>query len=405
MSFVLGLILLPFSLYAMLVALYMGALALGAMLFRKRTVDGSGAQRFALLVPAHNEEHQIGALLDDVDGLDYPRDCYALFVIADNCTDRTSEIVRERGGNVFERSDPENPGKGQALDWCLRSHGDTLGAYDAIALVDADMQIDAAFLGELSASLAVEDAQVVQALNTVAAPATNWRTALGFAGFSAINYVRPAGRSFWGGTAELKGSGMAFRAPLLLEYGWPAHSLAEDVEFSKRLLLDGVKVGFNPDALVTSAIPVHASQAAVQQRRWEGGRLDLARRSVGPWCAAFFRRPSIVYLDAIVDLLVPPQSVLMVLFGVLIPAAFFVHPLWAGVLLAGLGLVAAHILCGLWLGRAPLKVWLYLAAVPVYLVWKLPLYAKLLIAPKHDAWERTPRDAELEDAADDSPEA
>lgn len=395
LSYIAALLLVVPTAYLVAVCGYLALVTLGAWCFRKRCAPDAPPLRFAVLVPAHNEEHHLGDILAAAKTMDYPHDHFDLFVIADNCNDRTAAIAREGGATPWERFDPDHPGKGQALDWAIRSHHDVLEVYDAIALVDADMHIDPEFLRELSSSLSAPGVDVVQALNTVAKPEQTWRTGLGYLGFTVINHVRPAGRNWLGGTAELKGSGMAFRRELLLHYGWPAHSIAEDAEFGKQLFLDGVIVQYNPDAMVTSEIPVRPEQARIQQSRWEGGKIVLHRKYLPILTKRFLARPTLPNLDALLDLLVPPQSALVALLGLCWLLSLLAGPVWTAVLsLCGLGVVFC-ILSGLLLRRAPLIIWGYLLAVPLLLFWKLPLLARMLVHKGGRAWQRTPRDPEL----------
>lgn len=388
------------SFYLFAVAAYLGLVALAACFFRAPKSDPAIIQErpFAvLLIPAHNESHQIESILEDAHGLRYPRDRYRVVVIADNCTDDTADRARAKGAQILARHDAERRGKGFALDWALTEQTAAFEGAEIIALVDADMHIDEAFLEAMAAAFATPETQVVQGLNTVAKPEASWRTALGYVAFTAINHTRPAGRDRIGGTAELKGSGMAFRAATLLGYGWPAHSLAEDAEFSKRLLADGIRVRYQPAAKVTSPIPERTEQANVQQQRWEGGKLHLLKRHLPRLLWLALRRPSIRHLDAVADILVPPMSILVLLLSVLLPATYVVDPRWAAAI-GGAGLaIAFYILIGLALQRAPLKIWGYLLAVPLFLAWKLPLYLGLLLSRKKEtAWQRTPRDQEID---------
>ncbi|MBI1319202.1 MAG: glycosyltransferase [Candidatus Hydrogenedens sp.] len=388
--------LLPIAAYACVVCGYLGLLGLGAWLFRPKKGPLTECPRFALLIPAHNESGQIADILNAAAAMDYPADRKQVIVVADNCSDDTADIARAHGALVLERHDPEHPGKGEALNWCLRSQEALLRGMDHIALVDADMIIHPAFLRELAESLAHPDCQVVQSLNTVSNPEETWRTAFGYMGFTTINFVRPAGREFLGGTAELKGSGMAFRAPLLLEYGWPCNSLAEDVEFSKRLLMDGILVRFNPGALVTSPIPVQTAQADVQQRRWEGGKVHIFKHYFGPVLSRALQRPSLANWDAVLDMLVPPQSLLFLVLAAGLVLGAIAGPGWFALLAACACAAGFCIASGLILQRAPLQVWLYLAALPLFIAWKIPLYLKLLAQKGEQAWQRTPRDNEVE---------
>src|SRR5689334_2165220 len=48
---------------------------------------------FAILIPAHNEERVLGALIDSLSRLAYPCDRYVVCVVADNCTDHTAQLA------------------------------------------------------------------------------------------------------------------------------------------------------------------------------------------------------------------------------------------------------------------------------------------------------------------------
>ncbi|MEP6776771.1 MAG: glycosyltransferase family 2 protein, partial [Chloroflexota bacterium] len=67
---------------------------------------GAPSTRFAILIPAHEEELVVGSLLESVNKLDYPRDLYTVHVVADHCSDHTAVIARGLGATVHDRSDP-----------------------------------------------------------------------------------------------------------------------------------------------------------------------------------------------------------------------------------------------------------------------------------------------------------
>ena len=50
--------------------------------------------RFMLIIPAHNEEAVVGNLVDSLKKLDYPKDLYDIYVIADNSNDNTAKVVQ-----------------------------------------------------------------------------------------------------------------------------------------------------------------------------------------------------------------------------------------------------------------------------------------------------------------------
>ena len=61
--------------------------------------------KFMAILPAHNEEKVIGNLIDSLNNQDYDKELLDIYVIADNCTDKTAEIAREHGAIVYERFD------------------------------------------------------------------------------------------------------------------------------------------------------------------------------------------------------------------------------------------------------------------------------------------------------------
>ena len=58
-----------------------------------------GQLRLTVLIPAHNESVTIGATLDSLWGQTRPPE--NVIVVADNCTDDTADIARQRGAEVF----------------------------------------------------------------------------------------------------------------------------------------------------------------------------------------------------------------------------------------------------------------------------------------------------------------
>jgi len=384
------------ALYLGTVSAYLLLLTAGSYRYRKTTDPNAAPLRIAVLTPAHNEERQIGAVIERVFVSDYPRDRFDVFVIADNCTDSTARCAKRAGAFVFERTDKLLRGKGQALDWCLKKHYHSFMGYDAVALVDADTMVSPQFLAEVSASLSHPDVQVMQGWYGVSNPDAGWRTALTWAGFALINGLRPAGRCHWGGTADIKGSGMAFRTQTLLEYGWPANSLVEDIDFSIRLLYDGIRVYFNPDAAVISEMPTLAAHADSQRRRWESGRLQTVLTYAPPMLSAFVRSLRWRYLDMVLELCVPPLSLLVFFELVCLAVSPVAGWKWSAFFIACIASTTYYVVAGLRQRNAPRTVWMGLLAVPLFLIWKVPFYLRLMIGKKQDRWERTKRAAEIE---------
>ena len=93
---------------------------------KKDYADHDPESRFLVLVPAHNEEKVIGDIIQNLNDMDYPKELYDFYIIADNCTDNTAEVARNLGANVIEtcKESPDAPtGKPIALKKALQAIG------------------------------------------------------------------------------------------------------------------------------------------------------------------------------------------------------------------------------------------------------------------------------------------
>ncbi|MDQ6671976.1 MAG: glycosyltransferase family 2 protein [Chloroflexota bacterium] len=377
-----------------LLTLYLLVLTAAAIVARRSVVSAPGAgawHRFAILVPAHNEEELIGRLLASLKELDYPSDLYEVCVVADNCDDATASIARSMGARVYERTDREHKAKGFALRWLLEQLHREQRTYDAFVMLDADSLVSTNFLSSMDARL-TGGSQVIQAYYSVYNSGASAVAGLRFAALAAIHYVRPLGRSLFGLSCGLKGNGMCFAAPVVERFGWRWFTLAEDVEFHLALVRSGLRVQFAPEAIVQADMPVTLAQAASQNERWERGRLQLLSEYVPGLVLDGLRRRSLVQLDAAAEQLIPPLSVPFALSGVCLAASIALGAADLGVI-AVLNLLGqmAYLVAGLVLVRAPVRTYVALSAAPVYIAWKLGLYVRAFLSRRTTSWVRTAR--------------
>jgi len=373
-----------------LLAGYLLLLTLAALLSR-RTLPPAGpaTRRFSVLIPAHDEELVIGRLLRSLSAVDYPH--FDVCVVADNCTDRTAEIARGLGARVFERFDAVEKAKGFALRWLLGQLRTAGVVYDAFVVLDADSVVEPNLLRAMDARLEA-GSQVIQAYYSVLNASDSAVAGLRYAALAALHYVRPLGRSALSLSVGLKGNGMCFSAPVLERFGWDWFTLAEDVEFHLALVRSGVRVDFAWETTVLADMPVTLAQAASQNQRWEGGRLQLLRTHVPRLLIDGLLRRSLLRIDAAVEQLIPPLSVPFLFGGVCLVGALSLGAMPAAMLaLASLVGQMLYLATGLLLVRAPLKAYLALSSAPVYIAWKVGLYASAMIQGRAQTWIRTSR--------------
>ena len=115
---ILNVVTMVIQLLALAITLYYFVVGIFGWIPKKERGEKSTRKNtFALLVAAHDEEMVIGNMVDSLASLDYDKDFYDIYVIADNCTDKTAQIAREHGAIVCERFNTTQRGKGFALEW------------------------------------------------------------------------------------------------------------------------------------------------------------------------------------------------------------------------------------------------------------------------------------------------
>jgi cellulose synthase/poly-beta-1,6-N-acetylglucosamine synthase-like glycosyltransferase len=328
--------------------------------------------------------------------LDYPADRFAIYVIADNCRDRTAEVAREHGVACLVRMDPDRPGKGPALAFGLERVD--FARHDAVVVLDADCRIDAhalrAFDRELRAG-----AQVLQASDRASNPDASVISYALAVGNCMENELFYAPKSALGGVVLLRGTGMVLQRDVLRRFPWQAHSIVEDIEYAVTLLRGGVRIRFVPDAAVHSAFPVDAKQLRVQRTRWASGNLGFARRNALRLMGDGLRTGDGALWDAGATFLILSRP--LVLLALLLPLGLGIagdrltnEGLFRWVWIAAAALLAlllAYFALGvLRLGVTRRRIRLLLGAPVVLLELAAIAVAGLLRSPVR-SWDRTPR--------------
>lgn len=390
----------PFLLLALFLSVYLLIITIAPFLIPKKKINApEERKKFAIIIPAHNEEKVIEKTLRSALQVNYPRELFDVIVVADNCTDQTAKIALQSGAIVFQRTDATRRGKGFALNWIIPQVLERLPApgYAACVFVDADSVMMPQFLEEMNKSLHAGH-RVIQSSDLVLDNSNSWRVQLMLVAFALQNYVRQLGKSRLGFSILLKGNGMCFVADVLRTLKWDDASLGEDLDMGVDLIRRGEKIHFNPDAVVYALMPEQASSATTQRIRWEGGRFASMRSRVPTVLKEAWKKKSLVLFEAAVDAAFPPLALLLVgagvfmlsnglflYFGWFANSAFF----WGWCLV--IAMMAVHCILGLILAKVRLRNLLALLYVPRYIVWKLRVYISMAAGKASKGWVRTER--------------
>ncbi|GIP29239.1 glycosyl transferase [Paenibacillus sp. J23TS9] len=366
---------------------------------KKKKQHYPATKSFAVLVAAHNEEQVVGALMENLKQLDYPKELYDVFVICDNCTDNTAKIVREHGMNACVRTNNNLRGKGYAIEWMLKELWALPRQYDAVVMFDADNLADVNFLKEMNDDLC-SGARVIQGYIDTKNPEDSWITAAYGISYWYINRLWQLSRHNMNMANFLGGTGMCFETNLLKEIGWGATSLVEDLEFTMRSVKRGVYPKFNYDAKVFDEKPLTFKASARQRLRWMQGHFTVARRYFFPLLWQSIKERSIVKLD----LALYGANVYIVLLTFLMTAVMwldstFFHgphianlygylPVWLS-----FTAIAANVftfLAAMFLEKVTYKkVYLYLILFPIYLISWYPITFYAFFTQNNKQWSHT----------------
>lgn len=351
-------------------------------------------QRLVVLMPAHNESSNITATLHSItpqlNGSD------RLLVIADNCVDDTAALARLAGAEVIERSNLQQLGKGYALDHGVR-HLER-DPPEVVIVVDADCRIAPGSLDKL-ARLCTKTLRPIQALYLMHAN-QNAGLKMRIAEFAWIvkNQARPEGLHRLGLPCQLMGTGMAFPWPHISGANLASGEIVEDLKLGIDLARAGAPPLFCADALVSSDFPNSSDGVQGQRTRWEHGHLRLLIAEVPRLLVSSILQRNGSLLALTLDLSVPPLALLTLLVATIWCASailfLFTRATFPfGIASADVALLVVAVLMS-WhrYGRQTITLG-KLALALVYALWKIPLYARFVVA-RQIGWVRSKRNDE-----------
>lgn len=277
--------------------------------------------KFMAIIPAHNEEAVVANLIESLKNQNYDKTLYDIYVIADNCTDRTAQKAKEAGAIVYERFDPEHKTKGYALQWFLKQKIEENADYDAFFVFDADNIVDKDFIKNMNKKLC-QGEDVVQGYRDIKNPTDNWITA-GYALFYwTMHRLYHLARYNIGLSPLLNGTGFMVKFDVIKPNGWETKTLTEDIEFSLKRIIQGKKLGWATDAIVYDEQPTSFKQSWSQRSRWTVGHMQCIKEYTGQLFNAVKEHKTLMNLDGFLyiigttPMLVLTMILMLINFGI-----------------------------------------------------------------------------------------
>jgi len=296
--------------------------------FKKNTKDyepHAPEMRFLVLIPAHNEEGVISGIIDNMKRMEYPKELYDVYILADNCEDRTAELSRELGAKVleFHKERPDEPtGKSVVLKKAFQALSGYEENYDAVFFFDADNLVDLNMFSEVNSQFLDSDdrTEVIQCY--LGCKNKNGLVALFYyLTYTISNRFLQYSRQRLSLNCGIGGTGFAVRTRYLHQRGgWTVMSLTEDTELQFAATLEGKRVLWNNHVRVYDEKPTKWRASLRQRIRWAQGHWFVAFRNTGRCLKAVFTRQISVgeFISMFVQMFFPSTYVSAVINVVLV---------------------------------------------------------------------------------------
>lgn len=351
--------------------------------------------KFMAIIPAHNEEMVVANLIESLKNQTYDRNLYDIYVIADNCTDKTAQVAKKAGAIVYERFDQAHKTKGYALQWFLKQKIKENADYDAFCVFDADNVVDKNFLNAMNKKLC-QGEEIVQGYRDIKNPADSWISA-GYALFYwMMNRFYHLARYNLGLSPLINGTGFMVDFNLIKPTGWDTITLTEDIEFSLKNIAKGRKLGWATDAIVYDEQPTEFKQSWSQRSRWTVGHLQCMKYYTKDLAEGVIEYRTLMNFDGFLYLMGIPMMIVTFLLLAINTIIFLADGMSAGMLIFNYlkYIVATFIVPVLTaifvmiIEKKPIKkMWKGILLYPVFMGSWIVINIKCLIKPNTE-WEK-----------------
>ncbi len=266
---------------------YRFLVAVVGVLKYKKFSPTENLHEYGVCIAARNEEKVIANILDSIYNQDYPLDKLKIFVCADNCTDKTAQIVRdyitEHGCTnlfLFEHDNPEERTKGFALRYLFDQIKENYGikCVEGYFVFDADNVLKRDYVSRMNEAFDAGKGKVNRIITSCRLSKNIQQNWLAFS--YAVHWMKTClienrGKYFLKLSCRVQGTGFLFDNALV-KNGWNYTSLTEDRSFCSDAVVQGYRIAYCHDAIFYDEQPTKLKVACRQRVRWAKGHLQSA---------------------------------------------------------------------------------------------------------------------------------
>ena len=283
-------------------AIYFGIISIFSLFGKKKEKQTDIRLKFAVLIPARNEQNCITGIIKSLNKQDYPHELIDIYVIPNNCTDNTAAVALASGAYVLQ-APQDVKYKGGALQFAINKLLDDSKQYDVFLIFDADNVANSKFVSSMNQTLC-NDARVAKSRILAKNNKESWVATCYDIHFCTANLFLNRARIRIGFSARVIGTGFAIKSTYLKELGgFNTTSITEDAEFFAICAVNGEKIAFCEDAITYDEETNSFKKSMIQRKRWMSGIMHVVILKFKDLCNALFKRKSMKYaFDALVQL-------------------------------------------------------------------------------------------------------
>ena len=237
-----------------------------------RLERGKTLYKYAVLIPARNEDNVISNILSSLKKQDYPQDKFDVYVIVESKDDPTVNITKKFGYKIIIRKDLVNKRtKGFALQEAIKYLKTNNLNYDSVIIFDADNVMNHDYISLLN-DCKNKGYQIALGYRSFTNAEKNWVSACSATLFSFMNQFTSKGRSKYLQKATLTGTGYYIDMQVIDDAGgWIWTGMTEDVELTAYCYYHNVKMKYYPLAVYYDEQPTSKKVLHTQHIRWVYG--------------------------------------------------------------------------------------------------------------------------------------
>jgi len=281
--------------------LYYCMTGIGALLKNKKIEESLPKNKFAIIIPARNEENVISNLIDSLKKQDYPKELYDIYVVPNNCKDNTENVAKQMGARIINCTIP------------VKSKGDVLKfvfniipkQYDGYIIFDADNVVHNKFIGKMNNALCA-GYHAAQGYRESKNPEDSWVSNCYSIYHWIQNYFLNQARMNIGMSAFINGTGFMISKEILEQVKFEAITMTEDTEMTIHYAFAKERIAFVNNAITYDEQPITFKESWKQRKRWSAGTISCLHE----YGKKLVREKSKNSIDVLMILLMPIVQIL-----------------------------------------------------------------------------------------------